>query len=115
MSEYQQIRVRIEPVYPKGLAKAFPRLQGLLAEVDNRLLKESPPLYDLVPLLVALSQRQDLPDQVGQAVSRLGQPIVHLRMQVEEAIAGWRLSAAEKLLNDLEDAFKALEEALPPR
>jgi hypothetical protein len=115
MSQYQQIRVRVEPVYKDGLAKAFPRLHALLSEVDNRLIKESPPIYDLVPLLVALSQRQDLPDKVGETISRLGQPIVHLRMQVEDAIANWRLAAAEKLLNDLEDGFSALEEALPER
>ncbi|MFH1035977.1 MAG: hypothetical protein V1806_15840 [Pseudomonadota bacterium] len=115
MSQYQQIRVRIEPVYKDGLAKAFPKLQALLSQVDNRLIKESPPLYDLVPTLVLLSQRQDLPDKVGETISRLGQPVVRLRMQIEEAIAGWRLAAAEKFLNDLEDAFKALEDALPGR
>jgi len=115
MSQYQQIRVRVEPVYKDGLAKAFPKLQALLSEVDNRLIKESPPLYDLVPLLVALSMRQDLPDKVGETISRLGQPIVQLRLKAEEALGGWRLSAAEKLLNDLEDTFKALEDALPGR
>ncbi|MBI4798067.1 MAG: hypothetical protein HY794_04905 [Desulfarculus sp.] len=114
MSQYQQIRVRVEPVYKDGLGKAFPRLHALLSQEDNRLIKESPPLYDLVPLLVALSQRQDLPDHLGETIYRLGQPIVQIRLKAEEALSGWRLSAAEKLLNDLEDAFAALEQALPP-
>lgn len=113
MSQYQQIRVRVEPVYKKGLGKDFPRLKALLAQEDNSLISESPALYDLVPTLVGVSQRQDLPERVGKAIEDKGPAIVRLRQAVEEAIGGWRLSQAEKLLNDLEDAFKALEEALP--
>ncbi|MFZ5584338.1 MAG: hypothetical protein ACOZHQ_00255 [Thermodesulfobacteriota bacterium] len=113
MSKYQQIRVRIEPVYPKGLAKAFPKLQRALSGVDNRLITESPPLYELAPLLVALSQSPAADPDVKQAVLRRGQKIIDLHRKIGEAIGGWKLSAAETLLNDLEDAFAELEGELP--
>ncbi len=112
MSQYQQIRVRVEAVYKKGLAEDFPRLHKLLAALDNRLLKESPPLYDLVPDLVRLSQQTDLAPAVAAAVRAQGQSIVGLWRRIEDALGGWRLSEAESLLNRLEDAFLDLEHAL---
>lgn len=112
MSRFQQIRVRIEPVYKKGLAKAFPNVQRVLSGVDNRLLEESPSLYDLVPVLVHLSQYTDLEPVVSRAVAAHGERIVQLRRQIDEKIGGWRLSEAETLLNDLEDAFQDLDKDL---
>ncbi len=113
MSVYQQIRVRVEPVYKKGLAKAFPRLHRVLSGVDNRLLEDSPPLYDLVETLVDLSHASEPDPQVARAVAEHGPAIVSLRRRIEEAIGGWRLSQAEKLLYELEEAFAALEKDLP--
>ena len=113
MSKYQQIRVRVEPVYPNGLAKAFPKLQRALAGVDNSLLDQSPPLYDLAPLLVTLGQSPAADPKVKEAVLSRGQAIIDLHRRIGEAIGGWRLSAAETLLNDLEDAFAELEKELP--
>lgn len=113
MSKYQQIRVRVEAVYPRGLAKAFPKLQRALSGVDNRLISESPPLYELAPLLVDLSQSPAADPEAKQAVLRRGQNIIDLHRRIGEAIGGWKLSAAETLLNDLEDAFAELEKELP--
>lgn len=113
MSKYQQIRVRVEPVYPKGLAKAFPKLHRLLAGFDNRLLEESPPLNDLAPLLVDVSLAKDLDPAVEKAVEATGQRILDLHRKINEALGGWKLSAAETLLNEQEDAFAELEKALP--
>lgn len=113
MSKYQQIRVRIEPVYPKGLAKAFPKLHRALAGVDNRLIDASPPLHELAPLLVDLSQSPAADPEVKQVVLRRGQAIIDLHRRIGEAIGGWKLSAAETMLNDLEDAFAELERELP--
>jgi hypothetical protein len=115
MSQYQQIRVRVEPVYQKGLAEDFPRLHRLLAALDNRLMSESPALYDLVPTLVRLSQQTDLAPEVAAAVAAQGQAIVGLWQRIEEALSGWRLSEAERLLNNLEDAFLDMEHALGQR
>ena len=114
MSRYQQIRVRVEPFYPpQGLAKAFPKLQRLLSGLDNRLITDSPPLNDLAPLLVDLSQDKGLDPAVERAVGAHGPRILDLHRRINEAIGGWKLSAAETLLNDLEDAFSALEKDLP--
>lgn len=112
MSQYQQIRVRVEPVYKKSLAEDFPRLYKVLSALDNRLLSESPSLYDLVPDLVRLSQETDLAPAVAAAIKAQGQSIVGLWQRIEDALGGWRLSEAESLLNNLEDAFLDLEHAL---
>jgi hypothetical protein len=115
MSRFQQIRVRVEPVYEKGLAKDFPRLYALFCGLDPELAEAEPkpPLYDLVHYLVHLSQQTDLDPAVSQAIGQYGQGIVNLRRQIEEAIGSWKLGQAEKLLNDLEDDFLALEKDLP--
>ena len=115
MSRFQQIRVRVEPVYEKGLAKDFPRLFALFCGLDPDLAEAdpAPPLYDLVHHLVHLSQQPDLDPAVSQAVNQYGQGIVDLRRKIEEAIGTWKLGQAEKLLNDLEDDFLAFEKDLP--
>jgi hypothetical protein len=112
MSQYQQIRVRVEAMYKKSLAEDFPRLHQELAALDNRLLHESPALLDLVPDLVRLSQQTDLAPGVAAAVAAQGPGIVEIWGKIETALSGWRLSETERLLNDLEDAFLDLEQAL---
>jgi hypothetical protein len=115
MSRYQQIRVRVEPVYEKSLAKDFPRMFALFCGLDPELAEAdpAPPLYDLVHHLVRLSQQTDLDQGVSQAINQYGQAIVDLRRKIEEAIGTWKLGQAEKLLNDLEDDFLAFEKDLP--
>lgn len=115
MSRFQQIRVRVEPVYEKGLAKDFPGLFALFTRLDPDLAEAdpAPPLYDLVHHLVRLSQQKDLDPGVSQAINQYGQGIVDLRRGIEEAIGGWKLGQAEKLLNDLDDDFLAFEKDLP--
>lgn len=112
MSQYQQIRVRVEGVYPKGLAAAFPHLHRELAALDNRLLKESPPLMELVPILVRLSGEPGLTPQMQRIITRHGPGVVGLYEQISQALADWKLSPAERLLNDLDEAFAELEAAL---
>lgn len=112
MSQYQQIRVRVEAVYPKGLASAFPHLHRELAAIDNRLLHESPPLMELVPILVRLSQEPDLSPRLQEVITRHGHAITRLYEQISQALADWKLSPAERLLNDLDEAFIDLEAAL---
>ncbi len=113
MSRLMQIRVRVEAVYPKDLASEFPRLQHCLLPVDPSLTDSSPPLIELVPALVHLSQLDDLEPEVAQAIAEHGHKIVDLRSQALDAIGEWQLGKAENWLNRLEDAFTALEEALP--
>jgi len=113
MSRYQQIRVRVEPYYKKGLDRDFPRLHRLLCGLQPELEQESPSLYHLAPLLVHLGQKTDLEPGVELALAHHGRTILSLRAQVEERISQWKLGEAEKLLNDLDDAFEALESELP--
>ncbi len=113
MSRYQQIRVRVEPYYKKGLARDFPRLFDLLAPLQPGLAEKGPALYHLAPLLVRLAQDCQLEPAVARALEHHGRVIASLRAEIEERISGWKLGAAEKLLNDLDDAFEALENELP--
>lgn len=113
MSQYMQIRVRVEPVYKKGLAKAFPRFFEIIARYDPHLDDKSPSLYQLTPFLVRLSQEKELPDHVADALDAHGQVILDHRTKAEEAIGGWRLGEAEKHLTAMEDEFLRMEAELP--
>ena len=112
MSRFQQIRVRIEAIYPKNLAKDFPRLFQLLQIVEPLDEYAEPPLMDLVPLLVRLSQGHDLEPAAAQALDRHGAKLVELHGQVTELIGGWQLGEAEALLNQMDDLFLAFEKDL---
>lgn len=113
MSRFQQIRVRIEPHYPHDLAGAFPRLQRRLSGVDNRLIEASPPLIELVPVLVRLSLDDQQDAAVLAVVKKHLEGIKAKAGTVEEAVGEWNLSEAETALNELEDLLVGLEEALP--
>jgi len=108
-----QIRVRVEAFYPKDLANELPRLQRCLLPVDPSLADSSPPLIELVPALVHLSQLDDLEPDLAQVIAEHGHKIVDLRSRALDAIGEWQLGKAENWLNQLEDAFADLEKALP--
>lgn len=112
MSRWQQIRVRIEGVYKKGWGRDFPNLYRVLTGLDNGLLNQDPPLYDLVPYLVRLSQEPDLEPGLAEALHHYGPQIIGLHRQISEAIGGWKLGQAEKLLYELEDNFVELEKEM---
>jgi hypothetical protein len=113
MESYQQIRVRIEPHYTNGLAGSFPRLHRLLSGVDNRLLEQSPPLIDLVDVLVRLAQDGDRDPAAGEVVAGYLDKLKDLREQVTEAVGGWKLSEAQTVLGRMDELFVRLEEELP--
>ena len=112
MSKWMQIRVRVEAVYKKGLAKQFPQLYKVVTGLDNSLIDQNPPLYDLVPYIVRLSQEKDLEPGLSSAIEHYGPKMVELHRQVSEAIGGWKLSDAEKMLYELEDNFVEFEKEL---
>ncbi|MCB2186243.1 MAG: hypothetical protein KQJ78_07485 [Deltaproteobacteria bacterium] len=115
MSRFQQIRVRVEAVYKKSLAKDFPKTWQLFTSLDPELADAhpGPPLYDLCHHLAHLAELDSLDPVVAGAVQAHGPKILELRWRIEELIGGWKLGPAEKLLNDLDDEFLALESDLP--
>jgi len=115
MSKYQQIRVRVEPVWDKGLAKDLPRLYRLLLPLQPELedMTPAPPLTDLVHHLVHLSQMRDLAPGVEQALSAHGPAIIQAKEEADAAMGSWKLGQAEKALYKMEDAFAELERELP--
>jgi hypothetical protein len=114
MSRWQQIRVRIEAHWDKGgFSRRFPRLAQWLAGLNPPPPEPTPPLYELVPYLVHLSQLPEREPALTRALDHHGPRIIELHRQIGEAISGWRLGRAETLLNDLEDAFLDLEQELP--
>jgi hypothetical protein len=115
MSRFQQIRVRVEPVWEKGLARDLPRLCRLLAREEPSLAEAAPapPLTDLVHHLVRLSQRDDLEPEVESALEEHGPAVTRAKEQADSAIGSWKLGRAERHLNEMEDALLALERELP--
>jgi hypothetical protein len=109
MSRWQQIRVRVESIYKKGWGKDFPNLYRVLTGLDNSLMNQDPPLLELVPYLVRLSEDKGLEAGLADALHRHGPKIISLHRQITEAIGGWKLGDAEKLLYELEDNFVELE------
>jgi hypothetical protein len=112
MSRWMQIRVRVEPVYKKSFAKDFPKLYRVVTGLDNNLIGQNPTLLDLVPQVVRLSQEKTLEPGLSSAIEHYGPKIVGLHRQISEAIGGWKLGEAEKLLYELEDNFTAFEKEL---
>lgn len=113
MQSYQQIRVRIEQQYPDGLAGAFPRLHRLLSAMDNRLIDHSPPLIDLVEVLVRMEQDDAQEQAMRRLAARYLGELKELRAQATEAIGDWRLSEAQTALGRMDEVFARLEEELP--
>lgn len=114
MSRFQQIRVRVEPVWEKGLARDLPRVCRLLSRVEPSLAEAAPapPLTELVHHLVRLSQRRDLEPEVERALEEHGPAITEAKEAADAAIGSWKLGRAERHLNEMEDAFLALEHDL---
>ena len=112
MRRWMQIREREEADYKKGMAKDFPKLYRVVTGLDNDLIDKNPSLYDLVPYVVRLSQEKELEPGLSSAIEHYGPKIVELHRQIAEAIGGWKLSAAEKLLYELEDNFVDFEKEL---
>lgn len=113
MSRVMQIRVRIEAYYNKDLDRDYPRLAALVRTVDPDLDGRKTALIDLAPMLVNLSQRSNLEPGVSEAINHHGQTIMDLTGQIRDAVGGWKLGEAEKLLGDLEDTYGLMEKELP--
>lgn len=112
MQGLQQIRVRIEAEYPEDLSGSLPRVQRLLSGVDNRLIDQSWPLIELVPVLVRLSQDDE---RDAGLLGKINQHLPQLKVlakQAEEAIGEWRLSQAQTALDQMGEVFSALEQEL---
>jgi hypothetical protein len=112
MSRWMQIRVRVEPVYKKSFAKDFPKLYRVVTGLDNSLIDQNPTFLDMVPLVVRLSHEKTLEPGLSSAIGHYGPKIVQLHRHITEAIGGWKLGEAEKLLYELEDNFAAFEKEL---
>ncbi len=113
MSKYQQIRVSVEPEYKIDLAHDLPAIFKHLSGVDNRLIEgHQPALIDLVPMLVRLSLSEHADSKARTIVNDYLGELEDLERQIQNCIAGWRLSGAETGLNQMDDLFIRLEQAL---
>lgn len=112
MSQFQQIRVRVDAHYAKGLAADFPALRRQAAKLGNDLLAAEPPLIELVPLVVRLGLDPHVEPAVRQIAGRFSGRLEHLGRQVHASVADWRLAAAELALGQMDELFVELESAL---
>ena len=97
----------------KRPAHDFPAIFRYLSGLDNKLLGEcQPALIDLVPMLVRLSLSEHADSNARTIVNDFVGELEDLERQIQNCIAGWRLSGAETGLNHMDDLFIQLEQAL---
>lgn len=111
MSKNMQITVTIQPYYTRDFEGSYPKLALALKSAMPDLITQDPSLYKLAGLTDKLLYHSD------------GTPLREILIQhkdelkktyaaIQEDIADWNLSKADKLLYGLEDIFEGIESEL---
>ncbi|MFO7886349.1 MAG: hypothetical protein R6U68_16160 [Desulfobacteraceae bacterium] len=108
MSKHMQITVTIQPFYKKSLEKTYSRLARNLAYQDPGLVEKNPSLYELAGQIDMLLYQYD-GTPLRQVLLDHKQQLKKTFHAIEENIADWNLSEADKLLYTLEDIFDDIE------
>ena len=111
MSKHMQLTVIVRPFYERDLEGTYPRLARYLRHLDADLVNQNPSLYELAGQLDQLLYRFDgspLREVILKHSARLRQAHKH----IQENIADWNLSQADKFLFSLEDTFDEIESEL---
>jgi len=109
-----QIDVKVVPVYGSGgLRHAFPNLASWLKACGrDRLLREEPPLYQLVEGLERLATDPAVPAATKAGLMRLLPRFSRIRDEAREHLLSYRLKDLDACLYRLEDLFQDLEKEL---
>ena len=111
MSKYMQITVTVNPFYQVELEETFPKLARYLSYLDSDLVKRNPSLYELVAQLDKLLYAFDGTKLRGVLLQHR-KKLQSLHKNIEEEIANWNLSQADRLLYHIEDIFDEIESEL---
>ena len=108
-----QLTVRIRPYYnKKGLKKAYPRLAHRLSYLDEEWVEANPSLFEIVAKLDQLLYQLEGDPPFREILLRHRSALHRLYEDIEERIADWHLSKADRLLYEIEDIFDEIEHEL---
>ena len=108
MSKSMQLKVTVIPFYQNGFAETYPNLARQLKYLNPDLVERNPSLYDLAAQLDKLLYTFD-GTPLREVLLRHRRDILNLQKSIEENIATWNLSQADRLLYALEDVFEKIE------
>jgi len=111
MSKYMQLTVTVRPYYQKDLKETYPKLARHLGYVDSSLANRNPSLYELVGQLDKLLYKHD-GTKLREVFLRHSEKLRNQYKIIQENIADWKLSEADKLLYSFEDIFDEVESEL---
>ena len=112
MSKHMQLTVRILPYYKKGLKGAYPRVARHLSYLDETWVEESPSLFEIVGRLDKLLYKLEGDPPFRKILLQYRSAVHKLYEDIEERIADWHLSKADRLLYEMEDIFDEIEAEL---
>jgi hypothetical protein len=111
MSKHMQQTVIVRSCYEKDLERTYPKLARYLKHQDSNLVNQSPSLYELAGQLDLLLYRYD-GTLLREVLLRHGDRLRSLYKEIQNNIADWHLSQADKLLYRIEDIFDEIEAEL---
>jgi hypothetical protein len=111
MSKYLQLTVTVNPYYQKNLDDTYPNLARRLKALDRDLAERNPALYELAGLVDKLLYKFD-GTPVRDVLLRHRDKLKNLHKNIQENIADWNLTQADRLLYQLEDIFDKIESEL---
>jgi hypothetical protein len=111
MSKYMQLTVTVRPYYEKDLQGTYPKLARHLGYMDSSLPNRNPSLYELAGKLDKLLYHHD-GTALREVLLRHSEKLRNQYKIIQENIADWKLSEADKLLYSFEDIFDEIESEL---
>lgn len=104
-----QLTVRILPYYKKGLKETYPRVARCFSYLNETWVEGNPSLFEIVGGLDKLLYQLE-GDPPFKELLLQHKPTLHkLYEDIEEHIADWQLSKADRLLYEMEDIFDEIE------
>lgn len=108
MSKNMQLTVTVRSYYEKDFDKTYPKFVRHLKRLDSKLASQNPSLYELAGQLDQLLYRFD-GTELREVLFEYKDQLSELYKSVQENIADWNLSQADKLLYRIEDIFEDIE------
>ncbi|NLI80802.1 MAG: hypothetical protein GX443_03840 [Deltaproteobacteria bacterium] len=108
MSKHMQITVTVRPYYKTGFEETYPRLARRLEQLAPDLVRGQPSLFALAGQLDQLLYRLE-GTQLRGVLLRHRDALVKMHKSIQEKMADWNLSAADRILYAMEDVFDEIE------
>ncbi len=114
MSRLMEITIKLIPIYGSGgLAGRLPNLARRLKEFGyEKVLREEPSVYELVDVLIRLSNDPAVLATVKRPIARMLDEITEVRNLARNQLLARRLNELDQTLYRLEDLFEDLEREL---